>query len=68
MTDTTKHTADTLLTIKQVAAHLQFCPRTVQRHIKTGDLPGFRVGRQWRVRELDLRRYLFEQQLRIETD
>jgi excisionase family DNA binding protein len=68
MTVTTKPTTDTLLTIKQVAAHLQVCPRTVQRLIKAGDLPALRVRRQWRVRELDLRRFLFEQQLRVQAE
>lgn len=50
-----------VLTLKQLAEHLQLSERTVYRLLGTGDLPGFKVGGQWRFRRavvdywLDLR-------------
>jgi excisionase family DNA binding protein len=50
-----------LMTLKELADHLQLSERTVYRLLGTGDLPGFKVGSQWRFRRsvvdywLDLR-------------
>jgi excisionase family DNA binding protein len=37
-----------ILTMEQAADLLQVSVRTLQRMVKTGDVPGRRVGRQWR--------------------
>lgn len=36
------------LTVKEVAKILQLHPVTVRRNAKSGDIPGNRVGHQWR--------------------
>ncbi|HEU5153949.1 MAG TPA: PTS sugar transporter subunit IIA [Gemmatimonadales bacterium] len=52
---------DELLTLKQIAQHLQVSERTVFRLLEHGELPGLKVGGQWRFRRrvvdywLDLR-------------
>ena len=50
-TDTPGHE---LLTTEEAAAYLRLHPRTISRLIKQGELPGVKVGRQWRVRRADL--------------
>jgi excisionase family DNA binding protein len=40
-----------LLTVEQVAEHLQLTPWTIREHLKAGKLRGVKRGRQWRVPE-----------------
>ena len=47
-----------LLTIAQVAKHLQVSVATVRRLIDAGELRGVRVGRLWRVPKAALEEYL----------
>jgi PTS system nitrogen regulatory IIA component len=50
-----------VLTLKQLAEHLQLSERTIYRLLERGELPGFKVGGHWRFRRavvdywLDLR-------------
>lgn len=41
---------DELLTLKQIAQHLQVSERTVFRLLERGELPGLKVGGHWRFR------------------
>ena len=43
-----------LLTIDQVAQHLQVSTKTIRRWIDAGDLTAHRLGRQLRISEPDL--------------
>jgi len=47
-----------LLTVTEVAAALRVSTMTVYRLIRSGDLPAFRVGRNYRIRREDLDAYL----------
>jgi excisionase family DNA binding protein len=47
-----------LLTLDEAAALLQVSKRTLQRMIKINQLPAFKVGGQWRVRETQLRQWV----------
>ena len=49
-----------LMTIPEVADHCRIDPKTVRRWIRSGDLPAFQLGRQWRISEKDLRSFLRE--------
>ena len=40
-----------LLTAKQVAELLQWNPYTIVKKAEKGDLPGFKLGREWRFRQ-----------------
>lgn len=42
---------DSCLTPEQVAEHLQVLPKTVRKWLRDGQLPGVKLGRQWRVAE-----------------
>lgn len=46
------------MTVSEVARHLRVSNMTVYRLINSGQLPAVRVGRGYRMREDDVRRYL----------
>ena len=48
--------AASIMTIDEVAEYLQLHPLTVRRLARDGEIPAFKVGRQWRVKRelLDL--------------
>lgn len=50
-----------LLDIKQVCEKLKLSERTVFRLIKSGELTGFKVGREWRFEDADLLAYIAKQ-------
>ena len=49
-----------LLTVNEVADLLRVSRMTVYRLIKAGEMPAFRVGRSYRLREDDVDGYLSE--------
>jgi len=49
-----------LLTREEVADRLGLSKLTVGDKLRRGELPGFHVGRFWRVREADLDAYIRE--------
>ncbi|MFP4148939.1 MAG: helix-turn-helix domain-containing protein [Nitriliruptoraceae bacterium] len=58
MTEGTDRFAGALLTVGEVADLLRVSNMTVYRLIKAGDLPALRVGRNYRIREMDLTAFL----------
>ncbi len=55
-----------LLTVSEVAAAMRVSNMTVYRLIKGGELPAVRVGKNYRLRETDLERFLEERSVRTE--
>ncbi len=55
-----------LLTVAEVAAAMRVSNMTVYRLIKGGELPAVRVGKNYRLRESDLERFLQERSVRTE--
>lgn len=49
---------DHFLTTEEVLSYLHINLRTIYRLIRTGRLPAFRVGRQWRFRKEDIEAWL----------
>ena len=47
-----------LLTLAEAAELLQLSTRTLHRMIRGGNLPAFKVGGQWRLREAQLLEWL----------
>ena len=43
-----------LLTPSDVAKHLQMNERTVTQWLRNGHLRGFKIGKEWRVSDVDL--------------
>jgi excisionase family DNA binding protein len=47
-----------LLTLTEAAQVLQVSTKTLQRMIRSGDLPALKVGGQWRLRESQLMQWI----------
>ncbi len=47
-----------LYTSAEVADVLRLNPQVVQRKLQAGDIPGYRIGREWRVDREELRQWL----------
>jgi excisionase family DNA binding protein len=47
-----------LLTVEETASMLKLSPYTIREMLNQKKLPGIKVGRQWRIREQDLLRFL----------
>lgn len=58
--------AGELLTVKQVENRLKLSERTIFRLIKSGELHGFKVGREWRFEESDIEDYITRQRREAE--
>ena len=50
-----------LLTPEEAAVYLRLNPQTAYRLLRTGQLPGVKIGRQWRIRKSSLDAYLDSQ-------
>lgn len=47
-----------IMTVAQVAEYLQISEVTTYKLVQEGRIPGFKIGRHWRVRKEDLREYI----------
>lgn len=56
-----------LLTVAEVARTMRISNMTVYRLIKSGQLAAVRVGKNYRIRESDVDRYLSERSVRVEV-
>jgi excisionase family DNA binding protein len=54
-----------LLTLTEAATLLQVSTRTLQRMIRNGKLPAFKVGGQWRLRETQLRQWVEDRETTV---
>ena len=45
---------DEVLTLKEVASLLKIAERTTYMMVQRGNLPGFKVGGQWRFKRVDI--------------
>jgi excisionase family DNA binding protein len=57
---------DRLLTVGEVAATMRVSNMTVYRLIKSGQLAAIRVGKNYRIRESEIDRYLSERSVRTD--
>ena len=57
---------DQLLTVAEVSAAMRVSNMTIYRLIKSGQLAAVRVGKNYRIRESDVDRYLQDRTVRTE--
>jgi len=50
--------SDELLTIEELAGYLKLKPRTLYLKLRRGDIPAYKVFKEWRVRRSDLEEWL----------
>jgi len=48
------------LTIKELAKYLNVTERTIYNLLERGELPGFKVGANWRFRKEDIEKWIEE--------
>ncbi len=49
---------DELLTVAETCRYLKVTPRTLYRYIKGGDLPAFKLGKEWRFLRSELEEWI----------
>ena len=54
-----------LQTVAEVAARMRVSNMTVYRLIKNGELPAVRIGKNYRIRESDVERYLDDRSVHV---
>ena len=59
---------DLLLTVAEVADTMRVSNMTIYRLIKSGELPALRVGKNYRIRQSDVQRFLEDRSVRTEHD
>jgi excisionase family DNA binding protein len=59
------YVGDRLLTVMEVAALMRVSNMTVYRLIKAGQLAALRVGKNYRIRESDVHRYLSDRTVQV---
>jgi excisionase family DNA binding protein len=52
---------DEVMTLKEVGSLLKIAERTAYTMAQRGDLPGFKVGGQWRFKRADIDRWIEKQ-------
>lgn len=62
------YVGEPLLTVSEVAATMRVSNMTVYRLIKSGQLPAIRVGKNYRIRESDMNRYLSERSVTPDSE
>ncbi len=50
--------APEVMTPEDAAEYLRVHPQTVYRKLRAGEMPGAKIGDQWRIRRADLDEYL----------
>lgn len=51
---------DNLLSTKEVAEVLNVTSRTIRNLIDSGELPAYKIGRNWRIKEKELMEFIEE--------
>ena len=51
---------DPIMTVDEVAEYLNLHPLTVRRLARDGEIPAFKIGRQWRVKRELLDKWIVE--------
>jgi excisionase family DNA binding protein len=49
-----------IMTFREVAEYLRIKPITLYKHLERGRLPAFKVGSKWRMRRVDLEKWIRE--------
>ncbi len=57
---------ESTLTIKELAKYLNVTERTIYNLLERGELPGFKVGANWRFRKEDIDKWI-EQNMKNKT-
>ena len=54
-----------ILTLSEVAEYLKISKKTVYKMVRSGDLPGFKAGKHWRVLRSELGKWIAQQSAQV---
>ncbi|SNS06914.1 DNA binding domain-containing protein, excisionase family [Anaerovirgula multivorans] len=57
------HREDEIMTVSEVARYLKISEVTTYKFVQEGKIPGFKVGRHWRVKRSDLAEFIEKQKI-----
>lgn len=52
---------DEIMTVSEVAEYLKISEVTTYKFVQEGKIPGFKIGRHWRVKRSDLAEFIEKQ-------
>ncbi len=52
---------DEIMTVAEVAEYLKISEVTTYKFVKQGKIPGFKIGRYWRIKRSDLTEFIEKQ-------
>lgn len=55
------HQEDEIMTVSEVAEYLKISEVTTYKFVQEGKIPGFKIGRHWRVKRIDLAEFIEKQ-------
>jgi excisionase family DNA binding protein len=64
MASETKYSLPRVMTVKELSDYLRVHPSTVYKLLRRGDLPGFRIGTDWRFNAEVIDRWCLERNMK----
>ncbi|WP_243109340.1 helix-turn-helix domain-containing protein [Anaerophilus nitritogenes] len=56
-----QHQEDEIMTVSEVAEYLKISEVTTYKCVQEGKIPGFKIGRHWRIKRSDLVEFIEKQ-------
>jgi len=67
-TDKNNYTMPKVMTVKELSSYLRVHPSTIYKLLRRGELPGFRIGTDWRFNAEVIDRWCLEGNLKRGSD
>ncbi len=64
MASETKYSLPRVMTVKELSDYLRVHPSTIYKLLRRGELPGFRIGTDWRFNAEVIDRWCLERNMR----
>ena len=58
----TAHTTEDFFTVPELAGYLRMNRATIYKMVTNGEMPGFRVGHQWRIKKSSINTWIEKQE------
>ncbi|HEY6421497.1 MAG TPA: helix-turn-helix domain-containing protein [Candidatus Binataceae bacterium] len=67
MANETKYSLPRVMTVKELSEYLRVHPSTIYKLLRRGELPGFRIGTDWRFNAEVIDRWCLERNMKAEA-
>jgi excisionase family DNA binding protein len=68
MANETKYSLPRVMTVKELSEYLRVHPSTIYKLLRRGELPGFRIGTDWRFNAEVIDRWCLERNMKAPDD